>query len=97
MKIPNYVTETIGELNFVRGMDYDNQPGYTIKVYKPSDYMTINVFRKRIDKVLEWARQHHAEAYVNWFPERTHYTEQFAVITITDPVMIALEKALKAV
>ena len=97
MKIPNYVKDTIGELNFVRGMDYDSQPGYTIRVHKTSDYMTIDVFRKRIDKVIDWARRHQAEAYINWFPERTHYTEQFAVITITDPVMMALEDALKAV
>ena len=59
--------------------------------------MTIDVFRKRIDKVLEGARRHQAEAYINWFPERIRHTEQFAVITITDPVMMALEDALKAV
>lgn len=91
IEVPKYVQE------LVKGFQYDYdvkgaEPGYTIKLYKPSVYMKIPVFEEKVKKLIEWANRYYADARIDYVPSETHYVKQSITVTIFDPVMRRLEQ-----
>ena len=74
---------------------------YTFAIRKNSDYTTARVFRKEIERFVDWANREarktygfskdYKVAYLVRIPEKTRHDEQWAIVKITDPVMRDLE------
>lgn len=91
IKVPKYVKTIV--TGFKYDFDVKNcNPGYTIRVYKPRDRMLIPTFEALVERMVKWAEGYYAEAHIDYVPKETHYTRQYIVVTITDPVMQVLEK-----
>ena len=95
MKAPQYVTAPLKKAQYYFGKD--GCPGYSIKIFKRTPYEYASTLRNRCDAIITWCNKQVAgSAALVSYPKDTHYTEQFAVITIYDPVMLHLEKHIKA-
>lgn len=71
--------------------------GYTLRIVKARPYTRIETFRTEMEKLCKWVNKQCTEtAYLLQMPIKTHWTEQFAVVTIFDPVMQRLEGYLKS-
>ena len=91
IEVPKYVRELVEGFTY----DYDvknAQAGYTIKLWKPSVYMKIDVFKAKVEKLIEWANRYYADASINYVPKETHYCKQAITVTIFDLVMRRLEQ-----
>lgn len=91
INVPKYVQE------LVKGFQYDYdvpkpEPGYTIKLFKPSCYMQISTFEAKVQKLINWANKYNADAHIDYVPPATHYRKQHITVTIFDPVMRRLEQ-----
>ena len=99
MKIPKYVKEILerSEYNFTMTNNENYGAGYSIKIVKSTAYTRIDTFRKELERLVNWAnRQAKIEcAYILYIPKNTHYTKQFGIITIFDPVMQKIEQYIK--
>lgn len=96
MKVPKYVQDMMSRARF--DLDYFNEksnPGYTIVIRKATAYTKVDTFRAELDRLVAWAARNYAEAEVLETPSRTHYCNQVALVTITDPVMKYLEAFIK--
>jgi hypothetical protein len=95
MKAPNYITNSLHNAEFYFGED--GCVGYSIKIFKHTRYENANTLRIRCAAIIGWCNnQIPGSAEMVSYPKVTHYTQQFAVITIYDPVMLYLEKFIKA-
>ncbi len=98
MNIPKYVQCLMkrSQYEFDRRY-YDKFPdsyaaGYTIRIEKRSEYCQIDTLKAEIDRLKAFVdRQTGGEAIVLETPKETHYCQQYAVITIFDPVMKYIE------
>lgn len=88
--VPEYVKELVKGFEFATSGDYN--PGYTILIRKPRPYMTVPVWRKKIEKLVNWAFRYGADATIDRMPIATRHNWQWARVTITDPVMRILEQ-----
>lgn len=77
--------------------------GYTIRIPKESPYKQIKTLEKEIKQFQNWAQRIYKHTYkdtstifhILYIPKKTHHTDQYAIVTIFDPVMKHLETYLK--
>jgi len=101
MNIPKYVQELLG-YNTHRGhvylihqiTDYDKYPdclaGYLYRI-DIEKYKYPRCFKANIERFSKWCRREYAEAIIHTVRDTGWRT--YAVLSITDPVALALEKA----
>lgn len=98
--VPKYVIDILNRSNyefdkFVNHPDY--AVGYTLRIKKSTPYTKIETLANEIKKLKKWADRHvgHETVLVLHVPKTTHYCDQFAYITIFDPLMLKLEQYIK--
>lgn len=98
--VPVYVREILSRSGFE--FDYltthpDFVQGYTIYVRKRTPYTQARTFRQEISQLCAWANRTAGArvAKVLHCPDITHYCDQFAHITILDPVMLQIEDYIR--
>lgn len=102
MKIPKYVIDLMNRARYNYTANGDNYAaGYTIDIAKYSHYETAQIFRKEIERLVNWANRQGFSApdlnimtaYILSVPNKTkHKSMQYATITIFDPLMKYIEK-----
>lgn len=99
MIIPKYVQELMSRARFVLGV---GEAGYTIRIYKSTPYSKIPTLRTEVERLQKWVERMMPEddlgvptMIVNCIPTKTHYCDQYAVVTIFDPIMQKIEKYIK--
>lgn len=100
MKIPNYVIDIMSraEYNYEYLVSNKNYSvGYTLRIFKATPQTQVKTLTAEIDKLVNWANRNGGEgtAYILGLPNKTHYYEQSAIVTIFDPVMQQIEKYIK--
>lgn len=102
MTAPKYVQDILERSEF----NIDLKPksiGYSILIYKRSDYETATSLAKEVERLRRWVeRQMPKEEEggvptmtVDYLPGRTHHSSQYAKVTIYDPVMQRIEHLIK--
>lgn len=95
METPNYIKSALRGAKYYFGKDC--VAGYSIKIYKHSRYEYSQTLRSRCGKIITWCnKQVEGSAEMVFCPSCTNYSDQFAVITIYDPLMMHLEQFIKA-
>lgn len=95
MNTPQYIITPLKRAEFYFGKDC--VPGYSIKIHKHTIYEYANTLRNRCSQIITWCnKQIPGSAEMVCCPKETHYRDQYAVITIYDPVMLHLEQFIKA-
>lgn len=99
MKVPNYIINIMERAkyeydSFKSSPDY--AVGYTIKIRKSSAYTKAETFKAELEKLKKWIEKNSGEMIIIDFPDKTHYTNQSAIITIFDPVMKHIEQYIHA-
>ena len=90
MKVPKYAQKMMICASF----EFDHpkaNPGYTMRIPKATPYTKADTLRAECEKLVAWARKNGSEAEILEMPNATHYCNQTAVVTITDPCMKYLE------
>lgn len=100
MKIPKYIIEAVSRASFEfdECTKYENYSvGYTIRIPKATRQTYASTARMEVERIAKWVNRNVCEgtAYVLKTPKKTHYTEQYSIITIFDPVMLYLESYIK--
>ena len=94
MEAPKYIEEIMSrakyEFDFFKN-NADYAAGYTIKIRKSTPYTKIDTFKAEIEKLKKWVEKNNGEMVVLNFPNKTHYVNQVAIVTIYDPVMKHIE------
>lgn len=99
MIIPKYVQELMSRARFVLGaMD----AGYTIRIYKSTPYSNISTLKGEVKRLQRWVERMMPKddlgvptIVINKIPTKTHYCDQYAVVTIFDPIMQKIEKYIR--
>ena len=101
MTIPKYVKETLSRSCYefdhcTKHPDYSG--GYTIRVKKSTPYTYADTLRAEVEKLCAWANRQACEgtACILYTPDKTHHADQFAVVTIFDPIMQKIEHYIGA-
>ena len=95
METPNYIKSSLQGAKFYFGKDC--VAGYSIEIHKRTKYEYASTLLNRCNQIISWCnRQVEGSAEMVRCPYITIYADQFAVITIYDPVMLHLEKYIKA-
>lgn len=99
MVIPKYVQELMSRSQFVLGF---GEAGYTIKIFKSTPYSKIPTLKAEVEKLQKWVERMMPEddlgvptMVINKIPTKTYYCDQYAVVTIFDPIMQRIEKYIK--
>lgn len=90
MKAPKYVVDLMkrAEYSYNQGC----APGYTVRIWKKTDYTMVDTLRKECERLVKWANKIAPEtATLDSCPTKTHYWHQYATVTIYDPVMKSIE------
>nr|DAS46926.1 MAG TPA: hypothetical protein [Caudoviricetes sp.] len=94
MTVPKYVIEMISrakyEFDFFKNNAY-YAAGYTIRIRKSTPYTKIDTFKSEIERLKKWVQKNNGEMRILDIPTETHYVNQYAVVTIFDPVMKHIE------
>lgn len=99
MEIPKYVADMMARSEF--DLWHPNgSPGYTIRVRKATPYTRHETLCEEVERLVAWANRMHPTppewesptAFVVSTPGCTRYNDQYAVVTIFDPVMKNLEE-----
>lgn len=94
METPNYIKSALRGAKYYFGKDC--VAGYSIEIHKRTRYEYTKTLRSRCDKIITWCnKQIPGSSEMVSCPTMTHYTDQFAVITIYDPIMLRLEEFIK--
>lgn len=95
MKTPNYIISAIANAEFYFGKD--GCVGYSIKIFKHTKYEYAQTLEQRCRSIVSWCnRQIDGSAEIVYCPAYTRYEQQFGIVTIYDPMMMQLEKYIKA-
>lgn len=100
--IPRYVQDILSRSCFAVdtvGFRDDDDPGYTILIFKRSEMTWADTLKGECDRLEAWARRTWPE--LDWenlpclrvreIPARTRYRHQYARVDIYDPIMLRLE------
>lgn len=97
MRIPKYVQDMMSRCRYdffreVRNPDY--AVGYTVCIRKRTPYTKVDTLRAECERLAAWADKTAGCkcVYILDVPEKTHYCNQSAVVTIFDPIMKQLEQ-----
>lgn len=99
MIIPKYVQELMNRSSFVLG---SGEPGYTIRINKSTPYTKIDTLKTEVGRLERWVKRMMPEdtlgvptMIINSIPRKTHYCNQYAVVTIYDPIMQRIEQYIR--
>lgn len=99
MEIPKYIQDMMERSKFV--LSY-GEPGYTIAIRKATPYTQVSTFKVEIERLKKWIQQMMSKddlgvptMIINRIPKKTHYANQYAIVTIYDPIMKQLEKYIQ--
>lgn len=99
MEIPKYIQDIMERSKFV--LSY-GEPGYTIAIRKATPYTQVSTFKVEIERLEKWVQQMMSKddlgvptMIINRIPKKTHYANQYAIVTIYDPIMKQLEKYIQ--
>ena len=99
MIIPKYVQDLMKRAKFAIGY---GDPGYTLEITKETPYTHASTLDTEIKRLEKWVKRVMPEddldvptMIVNKIPKKTHYCNQYAIVTIYDPVMKELEKYIR--
>ena len=99
MEIPKYIQDMMERSKFV--LSY-GEPGYTIAIRKATPYTQASTFKVEIERLEKWVQQMMSKddvgvptMIINRIPKKTHYANQYAIVTIYDPIMKQLEKYIQ--
>lgn len=107
MKIPKYVTAMLDERRITLASQAEQAAhpdayGYTFRLYRYSNGTGLERLEQEAARLTAWARREYAEAAVLGevlFTVKEHrkpyYKRDYMLLTITDPVALALEKRLE--
>lgn len=95
MEIPKYVKEIMQRAKYefdfkVNHPDY--AVGYTIRIRKATPYTKIDTFKAEMERLKKWAKKNNSVMVILDIPDKTHYVNQFAIVTIYDTVMKHIEQ-----
>ena len=96
MTIPKYIQNMLPCLKPV--FHNQGQPGYTFKLYGKYRYGRNQTLPGDAHRLVEWARRNYADAKILELHQRDHYDRRrgvnidYAIVEITDPVALAIEK-----
>lgn len=100
--VPQYIKDLMKRASFsFKG--YYVQPGYTISISKYSEYSYTQTLKQEVERLISWAQRECRRigmdrswslqaAVINEMPYITRYEQQYAVVTIFDPIMKYLEQ-----
>ena len=98
-KIPVYVQKLMSRASFEIGY---GEPGHTLEIEKATPYTCVYTLRAEVERFVVWINRIMTKAaldapmvVINNVPTQTHYYNQYAVVTVYDPVMQQLEKFMK--
>lgn len=98
MTIPKYIKEILNRSKYEYHLCTDNPNyavGYTIKITKATPQTYAQTFSNEIFHLQSWVKKNFGDDTIYLLispPTKTHYTEQFCVVTIFDPAMKLLEQ-----
>ena len=100
IRIPKYVERILARSEYE--FDYTTA-GYTIRIKKATTRTQAGTFRKEMQRFLNWVQREYKKRYhaVNPIafllnvPAKTHYRNQYAIVTIFDPIMKDIESYIK--
>ena len=100
MKIPKYIIQAVSRASFEFDECTTNEnysPGHTIRIPKATRQTYASTARNEVERIVKWSNKNVCPdiAYVLKTPRKTHYTEQYSIITIFDPLMQQLESYIK--
>lgn len=94
MLVPKYVSEIMSRAKYEFD-SFKNSPdyaaGYTIKIRKATAQTYISTFKAEIERLKKWVERNNGEMVILDMPNKTHYYNQVATVTIFDPVMKHIE------
>ena len=102
MKIPKYIQQLMKrskyEYDFCTGNE-NYAAGYTIRILKERPYQRIETLKTEIQKLQAWVQREYARrggkeqiTHLLHIPAKTHYANQYAIITVFDPIMKDIEQ-----
>lgn len=102
---PKYIIDIMSRAKYETGC---GEPGYTIKIRKATQRTLISTFEMEIKGLIAYAEKRWEQklkangwspeegkepiAFILSMPKKTHYCNQYAVVTILDPIMMELEE-----
>lgn len=96
-RVPQYVIDLMERSRYEFDF-YKNHPGYaagyTITIKKRTHYSYATTLHNEVDRLCRWANKQGAGtvAFILSMPTRTLHSQQYAVVTIYDPVMQKIEQ-----
>lgn len=106
IKIPKYVESILARSEYEFDFTANNEnyaAGYTIRIKKATTQTQADTFRKEIQRFLNWVQREYKKKYhsanpISFLlsaPAETHYRNQYAIVTIFDPIMKDIESYIK--
>lgn len=103
---PKYIQELMARASFDFSQNFCS-PGYTIKIAKRSNYEHAQTLKEHIEQLAKWVKKECRRLgmdregadntiVINRVPGITRYSQQFAFVTIYDPIMQNLEKYISS-
>lgn len=101
MKIPKYVQDIMARSQYFFDFNYFDPNtqrdkcacGYTISIRKATPYTYADTFHSEINRLKQWVeKQNGGCCYILYMPNKTKHNDQYAIVTIFDPVMQHIEK-----
>lgn len=107
MTIPKYIQAMLQEGRLAlaspqeQAAEHPEAMGYTWRLYRLNNHQYPYTLEAEARRVTAWARRQYADSYTGrevYFTEREHrkpyYLRDYILLVITDPVALALERAL---
>jgi hypothetical protein len=99
MEIPKYIIELLerSKYSYDKSLskNEDYAVGYTIEIHKRTEYAYVSTLNEEIEKLQKFVIKNNSDCKILSIPKETHYNDQYAVITIFDPIMKHLEQYIK--
>ena len=103
--IPKYIQELMKRSQYEFDFCTRNEnyaAGYTISIRKDRPYQRIETLRAEVQRLQAWVQREYKKrggddqiTYLLSMPARTHYCNQYAIVTIFDPIMKDIEGYIK--
>lgn len=98
IKIHRYIKDLLerAEYEYDRTTANENfAAGYTIRIHKYAAQQNVKTLADEVSRLCRWANNYVKDtAFILYMPPKTHYEDQYAIVTIFDPVMQQIEHLL---
>lgn len=94
IKIPKYVQNIMHRAKYEYDFFYNHSEyavGYTIRITKATPYTKIYTFKTELETLKKWVERNGGKMIILHIPNETHYINQYAIVTIYDPIMKYIE------